>query len=261
MAVDENGLFWWHSIQLPDGRITRGEKTPQVQETEWKSLRLPPLSGLTVIDIGAWDGWFSFRAESEGAKRVVALDQFVWSLDFSRSEEYWGYVRACQERNEPYDAWGPECQYWDSRALLGKRSFDHARAALGSEVESVAADFMDCDLDDVGTYDVALFLGVLYHLREPLRALERLRSVTKELAVIETAAVEVKKFEGLPLVEFIHGNEVFSDSTNWFFPTEAAVQSMCKAVGFSSVDTVGRDFKAVHRPGIVDYRLTVHARV
>ena len=259
MAVDASGLFWWHSIELPDGWVTPGEKPPAVQEHQWQTLHLPDLTGRTVVDIGAWDGWFSFRAEAAGAKRVVALDEFVWALDFTRAEEYWQYVHECEARNAPHDVWGPGCQYWDRDALLGKRSFDRARAALDSSVEPVVADFMECDLGALGTFDIALFLGVLYHMREPLRALERLRSITTECAVIETAAIEVPGLDG-PFVEFVPGYERNNDPTNWYFPTEAAVLGMCHAVGFSAVEAVDRRAESPRPTGIVDYRLTVHAR-
>jgi tRNA (mo5U34)-methyltransferase len=259
MAIDANGIFWWHSIEMPDGTVTPGEKAPAVQDHQLTSLGLPELAGRTVLDIGAWDGWFSFRAEAAGATRVVALDEFVWALDFTRAAEYWDYVHACEARGEPHDQWGPECTYWDRDALLGKRGFDRARAALGSRVEPVIADFMECDLDALGSFDVVLFLGVLYHMREPLRALRRLRSVTKEYAVIETAAIDVPGLDG-PFVEFVPGYEVNNDPTNWYFPTEAAVLGMCRAAGFGSAVAVNRRADAPRATGIVDYRLTVHAR-
>ena len=246
MAIDGAGRFWWHSIAMPDGSVTPGEKSAELLEREWEALHLPALTGRRVLDVGAWDGWFSFRAEASGAARTVALDSFVWSLDFTKAEEYWDYVHACEERGEAYEIWGPDCRYWDPVALLGKRGFDLARDALGSSVEPVAADFMDCELDQLGTFDVALFLGVLYHMREPLRALERLRAVTTELAVVETAAIEVPGLEG-PFLEFVPGYAHNNDPTNWYLPTEAAVLGMCRAAGFSEVATVARLGDAVSR--------------
>ena len=259
MSTDRDGVYWWHSIAMPDGTVTPGEKPPPIQEHQWASLSLPPLSGRTVLDIGAWDGWFSFRAEAEGAVRVVALDEFVWALDFTRADEYWAYVRECEARGDPHDRWGPECKYWDPVALLGKRGFDRAHAALGSRVDSLVADFMECDLHALGAFDVVLFLGVLYHMREPLRALTRLRAVTAQCAVIETAAIEIPGLDG-PFVEFVPGYERNQDETNWYFPTEAAVIGMCHAAGFSSVDVVNHRAEHPRDTGIVDYRLTVHAR-
>jgi tRNA (mo5U34)-methyltransferase len=101
-----------------------------VLEQAWEALHLPSLIGKSVLDVGAWDGWYSFRAESEGAARVAALDSYVWSLDFARSNEYGEYVRACEARGERYDLWGPDCAVWDAERLPGKTSFDLASSAL-----------------------------------------------------------------------------------------------------------------------------------
>jgi tRNA (mo5U34)-methyltransferase len=66
--------FWWHSIDLGQGVVTKGYKSIEGLEHELKVLRLPDLSGKTVLDIGAYDGFFSFEAERRGAARTVALE-------------------------------------------------------------------------------------------------------------------------------------------------------------------------------------------
>jgi tRNA (mo5U34)-methyltransferase len=212
-----------------------------------------------VLDIGAWDGWFSFRAESEGADRVVALDSFVWALDFTRSDEYWQYVRDREERGLPYERWGPDCAYWDAERLPGKRSFDLVRSQLESRVEPVVADLLNDDLEPLGTFDVTLFLGVVYHLREPLRGLERLRSLTREVAVIETAAIRLEGHADAPLLEFIERSDSVYDPTTWFVPTEQALHGLCRAAGFTRVETIDRGAKLASRGQRSDYRLVAHA--
>src|SRR5207247_11262810 len=74
--------YWWHSIDLGLGVVTNGFKTREGLKNELESLRLPDLKDKTVLDIGAWDGFYSFEAEGRGARRVVALDHYVWSMDF-----------------------------------------------------------------------------------------------------------------------------------------------------------------------------------
>ena len=88
-----------------------------------------------------------------------------------------------QSRDET-DFWRPD--------LPGQRGFNFAKAALDSKVEPVVGDFQKVDLDGLGAFDVVLYLGVLYHMKEPLTCLERLRAVTKEVAVIETEAVHLQ---------------------------------------------------------------------
>jgi tRNA (mo5U34)-methyltransferase len=244
---------------MPDGSVTPGEKTPDVLQQEWQDLSLPSISRKTVLDIGAWDGWFSFQAECSGASRTVALDHFVWALDFSRSAEYWEYVAECRATGQRPDAWGPECAWWDAETLPGKRAFDRAHRSLGSSVESINADFMTYDLGRLGTFDIVFFLGVLYHLKEPLGALERLRQVTKGLAIVETAAISLAENDQKPIIEFLPEGEPNGDPTNWFFPNEAAVHAMLKRAKFSDSRTVARSFIQESRPGVTDFRLTIHA--
>ncbi len=55
---------------------------------------------------------------------------------------------------------------------------------------------MTMDLATLGQFDVVLFLGVLYHMEDPLRALRRVVEMTAHggLVVIETAAVDIPRF-------------------------------------------------------------------
>jgi len=192
---------WFHSLDLGHGVVTRGQdRDPRRLER----MGLPgDLSGKTVLDIGAWDGFYSFEAERRGAQRVLATDSFSW-----------------QARGEG----------------TGKRGFDLAREALGSGVEDREIDVMDLSEDEVGTFDVVLFLGVLYHLRHPLLALERVASVTGGLLILET---EVDLALGRrPAMAFYPGEELREDWTNWWGPNPAAVVAMLRAVGFSRVEVV-----------------------
>ena len=61
-------ISWFHSVDLGDGVVTPGAKSPELLRAEFDSLGLPSdMTGLRVLDIGAWDGFFSFEAESRGA--------------------------------------------------------------------------------------------------------------------------------------------------------------------------------------------------
>ena len=64
--------FWWHTIRFGD-TITPGETAERTHT--WKTLAFPPsLNGKSVLDIGAWDGFYSFEAERRGADLVVAVE-------------------------------------------------------------------------------------------------------------------------------------------------------------------------------------------
>jgi tRNA (mo5U34)-methyltransferase len=196
-------IRWYHRIDLGDGIVTPGvDPSPQ----KLQRLQLPAdLSGRTVLDVGAWDGFFSFEAERRGAARVLATDSYAWSgVD-----------------------WGT------------KQGFELARTHLGSTVEDMHVDVFDLSPQDVGVFDVTLFLGVLYHLRHPMLALEKVAAVTGGLLILETAVdmVHVRR----PCLAFYPGSELKGDPTNWFGPNPAAVEAMLRSVGFPNVKTVYRD--------------------
>ena len=94
---------WHHSIDLGEGVITDGEVSAGALEMMLQRLQLPDLSGKTVLDIGAYDGFFSFEAERRAAACVVALDHYVWSLDLPAHIRY---LDECKRRGiapQPYD--------------------------------------------------------------------------------------------------------------------------------------------------------------
>src|SRR3954453_14609858 len=74
MAERVQARHRYHSIQLPDGSILPGLQSIEQLRRRLDLFGLPEdLRGLRVVDIGAWDGWFSFECEHRGAQ-VVAVD-------------------------------------------------------------------------------------------------------------------------------------------------------------------------------------------
>jgi tRNA (mo5U34)-methyltransferase len=192
-----NQIKWFHRMDLGNGVITPGvDDTPAKLAT----IGLPAdLRGQTVLDVGAWDGFFSFEAERRGARRVLATDWFCLG--------------------------GPG---WGTKA-----GFELARRALGSRVEDQEIDVLDLSPESVGRFDIVLFLGVLYHMRHPLLALEKVFSVTGNMLILETG-VDLN-FYWQPAMAFYPGSEAAGDPTNWWGPNRAAVEAMLKDVGFRTV--------------------------
>lgn len=207
-----DALRWYHTIDLGNGVVTPGVDNTALR---LKQAALPDsFKGLSVLDIGAWDGFWSFEAERRGASRVVAADWYAWHGQ----------------------GWGTD---------KGKAGFDLAREVLGSRVEDVAIDVMDLSPERLGTFDIVFFLGVLYHLPHPLLGLEKVASVSKALVVLETV-VDMVGYPR-PAMAFYPGTELNNDPTNWCGPNIPAVHGMLKAVGFTSVSTITPQRSAAYR--------------
>lgn len=224
---------WYHAIELAPGVITPGRCAADELARQWRALRLPDLTGKTVLDIGAYDGFFSFAAEAASAARVVALDHYVWAADMASYMAEWRETKA-SGRAIPTPH---ESRHWRPETLPGKRPFDLAHRARRSRVESVVGDVMNMDLTPLGQFDVVLFLGVLYHLTDPVGALRRVASLTSPdgVAVIETESMEVLGQETRALCEFFPGEELNHDASNWWAPNAVALEGLCRAAGFQAV--------------------------
>jgi tRNA (mo5U34)-methyltransferase len=229
LQAQADELHWYHTIDLGQGVVTKGDSAQEVVPGI-----LPDVTGRSVLDIGAWDGKYSFLAEQSGASRVVALDHYAWGVDFAARGNYWA---ECIHSGTLPDQSRDETDFWQPD-LPGRRGFELAAAALGSKVEPLLADFQTVDLEEVGQFDVVLYLGVLYHMKEPLTCLERLRRVTKEVAVIETEAVHFEGLDHEALLKFHAGSSLRIDFGNWYVPTIEALHNLCRAAGFSEVRTV-----------------------
>jgi tRNA (mo5U34)-methyltransferase len=229
LQAQADALGWMHTIELGNGVVTKG------QGVHWHGPEtFPEFEGRTVLDIGAWDGFYSFLAERHGATRVVALDHYAWGVNGNARNEYWAQ---CLARGTLPDHSRDLTDFWEP-SLPGRRAFQFAREVLGSKVEDVVGDFTTMDIGALGVFDVVLFLGVLYHLKDPLGCLERVRAVTSEVAVIETEAVQLMGHDQASLLQFHAGNELRGDFGNWYVPTIQALHELCRAAGFSSVRTI-----------------------
>jgi tRNA (mo5U34)-methyltransferase len=202
--VDE--VEWFHSIRLTAEVTTRGRDDTAAR---LGILSLPEdLTGKTVLDVGAWDGFFSFEAERRGASRVLALDSFAWRAQGGR----------------------------------GKAGFELAREVLGSRVEDMEIEVLDISPERIGRFDVVLFLGVLYHMRHPLLSLERIAAVTSELLIVESHVDLLHTRR--PAMAFYPGHDLGFDPTNWWGPNPEAIVAMLRDVGFPDSEIVTRDSSA-----------------
>lgn len=202
LAAEVSRYYWWHSIDLGNGIVTPGQKTPEQHAEECRNYFDPvDLSGKSVLDVGAWNGFYSFEARRRGASRVVATDSFAWSH--------------------------PEFQ--------GRKSFELAKAALAMDVDAIEIDVADMTAEKLGLFDVVLFLGVLYHLPNPIDGLKRVASLASELLVVET----MLDFQdiGRPAMAFYHDNDPANDLSNfWWAPNVPCLTALLRGHGFPVID-------------------------
>jgi len=198
LQADVNALSWYHTIDLGHGIVTPGIFNTLKYVDRYG---IPAgLAGRSVLDIGAYNGFFTIEAKRRGAGRVVAMDR--WGLPDS-----------------------PE-----------RTGFDLAVRATGVEVEAVNGDVYELSPAVAGVFDVVFFFGVLYHLKYPLLALERIASVTRGTLLLETHLDALAMTR--PAMAFYPGDELEGDGTNWCGPNPEAVAAMLTVAGFTDVRPV-----------------------
>jgi tRNA (mo5U34)-methyltransferase len=210
-----NAIRWWHRIAVgldENGGVvyTPGEVHHGEDGGAWPRTRFgipDDLTGKTVLDIGAWDGFFSFYCEERGAANVMAMDV-------------------------PEDGGG----HWGG-ATTG---FDFAKKLRGSKVGFRSGNLQERDILELSSkdYDLVLCYGVLYHLDNPFTAIENLFVLTKPggICLIETAVEMDRQLAHLESWN-LHANHV-GDRTNKWYPTRKGLIETCKRAEFAECEII-----------------------
>lgn len=197
------GIRWWHRINIPEHGYTEGLVNHGPDGGDWPTKRFgmpEDLSNKNVIDVGCWDGFFSFEAEKRGARQVTASD---CSSDVGGNPN-------------------------------GTAGFYYAKKCLNSKVQFRTLNIEKVRLFGSG-FDLVLCYGVLYHLKSPLIAMENLSLLTASsgTCLIETAVSEHKGEAHLAYRPNRDG-----DPTNYFYPSYRWMELAAKEVGFKSVKCI-----------------------
>jgi tRNA (mo5U34)-methyltransferase len=203
---------WFHNLDLHGVKTAPDHFLGDYPNVKWQKFAhaIPAdLTGKSVLDIGCNAGFYSIEMKKRGAARVVGLDS---------DEVYLNQARFAAEVSGYPDI-----------------------------------EFRNLSVYDVGqlgeTFDVVIFMGVLYHLRHPLLALDTLyETVVGDMLVFqsmqrgskEVAHVEenhpfwdesVFERDGYPLMYFVE-QRYADDPTNWWIPNRAGVEAMLRSAGF-----------------------------
>ena len=151
-ATLEDIPFWFHTFAIE----TDGDRSYTPGMARDHRYRLPALpedyTGMSVLDIGAFDGFYAFLAESRGADYVLAVD----------NEQYRDWIAS---------RWGAE--------LEGGEGFAAIAGLLDSNVDYRTLDAFDLDQVDA-TFDLVLCFGILHRVENPLGLLRILARRTAE---------------------------------------------------------------------------------
>jgi tRNA (mo5U34)-methyltransferase len=219
--------YWYHKIELPGGIIT-----PGWAPIDAAKYAIPDdLTGKRVLDIGAWDGYWTWEALKRGAAEVVAIDDFSDCLGQLKDHGKWETFDICRE------AFG-------FTEMLSGGSWRNAHGQTVSRVEtSIYA--VDAKVLD-GRFDVVFFFGTVYHLKHPLLALEKIAAVCTGELFIESAILDDYSpyrggsiGSGYPnndmVTEFYPGKQYGGNASNWWVPTLQCLAAQVESVGFSGV--------------------------
>ena len=210
---------WFHNLHLPGGVQTAPDHPlGDFPGYKWRQIAtcLPrDLRGWSALDIGCNAGFYSFELARRGAQ-VVGID-----LD----EHYLRQAR------------------WAARRL-----------GIGERVEFQRRQVYDLARSDE-RHDLVLFMGVIYHLRHPLLALDLVARATRRLLVLQTLTMpdaeppgpwldlpfdrrDVLRWPGWPSLAFVE-HRLAGDDTNWWVPNESAVEALTRSAGLEVVARPG----------------------
>jgi tRNA (mo5U34)-methyltransferase len=213
-------LIWYHTVDLG-----HGVETPGIYDHRpfLKRYGIPrDLRGKTALDIGTASGYFAFEMEKRGA-RVTATDLPRWAdHDFAPN-----YV--------------PDLNEEQARSYL-QDPFLLAKEALESQVKRREINVYDLSPQTVGVFDLVFCASILLHLTDPVRALRRIRSVTREAALIATAISRDDSQE--PRAAFVGHDKAFT----WWLPNRPCLEAMARSAGFGRVEWLG-EFRLDFRNG------------
>jgi tRNA (mo5U34)-methyltransferase len=209
--VLERVPFWFHTFALDGDAIY----TPGVaRDHRYRIPALPDdLRGRTVLDVGTFDGFYAFLAESRGASRVVAVD----------NEQYRQWVRA---------RWGI--------ALDGGEGFRAIAELLDSGVEYRHLDAFDLEL--LGeTFDLIICFGILHRVENPLGLLRVLRACLSDggEVILETYGVARSPIEDEAAIHVRAAGEVYArdEFVYWGF-TGQSLDRLARHSGFDEARTI-----------------------
>jgi tRNA (mo5U34)-methyltransferase len=206
---------WLYTVDLGEGVQTRGLFGPPHTHIR-DALDQIEVCNKKVLDVGCWEGHWSFEVERRGAAAVYATDYLVGD---------------------------PRAEVFE-RGLKELPTFRLAHEILGSKV-SYHPDVSVYHITELGVtdFDVVLFCGVYYHLKHPLLALAKLRQVMKDdgIIIVEGAVVEGPQEAS---ARFYYSELLGDDASNWWVPTLPCLRQWIECSFFEPISEHGPAYQS-----------------
>jgi tRNA (mo5U34)-methyltransferase len=197
---------WYHEIDFGNGVRSKALVPSENNRLIWRAISSfldgIDFAGKTVLDIGCWDGMWSFEAERRGASRVVATDI---------ADQRWGATEG----------------------------FKLAHSIFQSKVEYVGdvSIYSACERLEQERFDIVLFLGVYYHLTHAVYGFTELRHLVADegIAVVEGSAVNDQENANAAFLYGDGSEPERCDPSNWTIPTRRWVLDVLGSCYFKVV--------------------------
>jgi len=206
-------IDWYHTLELAPGVVT-----PGWMDTRAVVDRIPfptSLAGKRCLDVGMFNGFWAFEMERRGAAEVIGIDL----LD----PREWDWPAGSD----------PATIAAIGHRQAGGSGFEIAKRELGSSVRRLDRSIYDLNEEEDGRFDVVYLGSLLIHLRDPVKALERVRSVCDGTLIVVDAVDRFLSLvhRRLPVAALDGRGRPW-----WWYANVAGLVRMIEAAGFEVTD-------------------------
>lgn len=205
-----NSLKWYHNIDLGQGIITPGRNFNDIWENIRKTRKHIEYRNKSVLDIGSYDGMWAFEAEKLKAKLVIATDCNYESFE----------------------------NFLFCREILKSNVIPFYNISLYTLFERLDAVLQSGQPNQNELFDIVQYLGVFYHLRDPLLSLLQVRSCLKDdgYMLFETSTILNDNKSAMFFNGIFPNCRIYDDYTTWWTPTVLCLMEMLKVSFFEPIE-------------------------
>jgi tRNA (mo5U34)-methyltransferase len=204
---------WYHTMEVLPGVVTPGwfDLRPVLDRFPWPDVR-----GKRCLDVGTYDGHLAFELERRGASEVVATD-----------------IQDHLDWDWPARLRGGAPEMWRIAGESKGAGFEIAKRITGAQVQREWVNIYDLSPERLGRFDVVVCGSLLLHLRDPIRALEAIRSVCEpEGRFLSSEQIDLGLTIAHPRTPVARFDGV-TDLLHWWMANAAGHRRMLESAGFA----------------------------